>query len=64
MAGPNSAPNGDASLVSGQRICCPKHGFETNKCAYKDGIRKCPDLVSKRMYLAQTGKLRTGKTKR
>lgn len=64
MPGPNSAPNGDASLVSGQRICCPKHGFETAKCIRGKDKGNCPSLITKRMYLAQTGKLRTGKTKR
>lgn len=64
MAGPNSAPNGDASLVNGSNTeCCPRHGFKTNECNYRDGIRKCPALISKRAFLAMTGKLRTGKTK-
>ena len=57
MAGPNSAPNGDRSLVSSEKIFCVKHGDKLEKCS-----DSC-ELLRKRDILSRSGLLRTGKTK-
>lgn len=49
MAGPNSAPNGDRSLVDGSTMTC-------SVCKNK--------RFNKREHLAFHGRLRTGKTRR
>ena len=56
MPGPNSAPNGDASLTSSRKVYCVKH---------KDHLEQCESTcvqLTKRAMLAQQGKLFTGKT--
>lgn len=55
MAGPNSAPNGDRSLV-GTETVCTVHGSRDNQCT-----SRCTQ-IRKREFLARTNRLRTGKT--
>jgi hypothetical protein len=54
--GPNSSPNGDARLVSSERVICNHHrdcdGYEKLNC----------EPVTLREYLRLRGRLRTGKT--
>lgn len=57
MAGPNSAPNGDASLVSSAKHWCKKHSISLFNCD-----SECIQLT-KRQWLASKNRLRTGKTK-
>lgn len=64
MPGPNSAPNGDRSLVHGARNLCPVHGQHFNKC-YDENMDKrpsCQRLVTLREYKAQRGRMVSGKT--
>jgi hypothetical protein len=56
MPGPNSAPNGDASLTSSKKVYCVKHKDHLDQCE-----STCVQLT-KRAMLAQQGKLFTGKT--
>lgn len=59
MPGPCSAPNGDRSLINGDRTFCPKHGDKHADCRKA----KCKrEYVSKREYLWRINKLHTGKT--
>ena len=53
--GPNSAPNGDARLVSGERSMCNKH-----KDCCLDRLNCEP--VTLREWLRARGRLVTGKT--
>lgn len=58
MSGPNSAPNGDRSLTTNEKVWCDKH---------KDHLENCEEgcvQLRKRDMLAKQGKLRTGKTSR
>ncbi|QDK02673.1 hypothetical protein PP304_gp197 [Gordonia phage Phendrix] len=72
MSGPNSAPNGDASLVLGPKDHCPRHALDRGKCeaATKRSLALpptdsvCPPRVTKREYLFTRNKLHTGKTQR
>lgn len=57
MPGPNSAPNGDASLVSDLKVECETHGLQMSKCG--DSCR----LLRKRDILARSRNLNTGKTR-
>lgn len=58
MPGPNSAPNGDASLVLDMTpVWCHRHGGNLAKCK-SDCVR-----IRKRDALARANKLRTGKTR-
>lgn len=58
MAGPNSAPNGDRRIVRGDL----NEEFKIVKHETKYGTFE--ELVPLRTWLAQRGKLRTGKTER
>lgn len=56
MSGPNSAPNGDRSLLSSDPFWCSKH---------KENLAECKNdcvQISKRARLLETNKLFTGKT--
>lgn len=55
MAGPNSAPNGDRSLVGTETVCAA-HGSRDNQCT-----NRCIQ-IRLRDYLARSNRLRTGKT--
>lgn len=57
MSGPNSAPNGDRSLISGDRNYCIQHADKIQNCT-----KDCKPL-RKREWLAAKGKLFTGKTR-
>lgn len=57
MAGPNSAPNGNARLVSAE-VVCSVHGEKDDKCH-----EKCT-YVRYREWLARSNRLVTGKTAR
>ena len=56
MPGPNSARNGDRSLVSSDRNFCIKHAEKIENCS-----KDCKP-IRKREYLATKGRLFTGKT--
>ena len=56
MAGPMSAPNGDRRIVRGDL----NEEFKIVKHDTKDGVVE--ELVPLRTWLAQRGRLRTGKT--
>lgn len=55
MAGPNSAPNGNARLVSDE-VVCSAHGENDKKCT-----EKCT-YIRYREWLARMNRLVTGKT--
>lgn len=58
MSGPNSAPNGDRSLTTNEKVYCEIH---------KDKLEKCNSTckqMRKRDMLALQGLLFTGKTDR
>ncbi len=57
MSGPNSAPNGDRSLVSSERTHCVKHAEKIENC------NKFCEQIRKRDYLAKRNNLHTGKTR-
>lgn len=75
MPGPNSAPNGDTSLVKGhinEDFMCELHSdkhldeCEVNEDFWRNrNVRNLPKcrVVSKRDYLAKRNRLHTGKTK-
>lgn len=56
MPGPNSAPNGNRTLVDGALNACMKHGTNTAKCG-----KNCKP-VTLRAFLLGQNKLATGKT--
>jgi hypothetical protein len=58
MPGPNSAPNGDASLVADHKVECETHKARMSECT--EACRK----LRKRDVLARSGKLHTGKTQK
>lgn len=55
MAGPNSAPNGNARLTSDE-VVCSLHGEDDRNCT-----EKC-SYVRYREWLARTNRLITGKS--
>lgn len=57
MPGPNSARNGDRSLVSSDPTHCIKHAEKIQNCS-----KDCKQ-IRKREWLAAKGKLFTGKTR-
>lgn len=63
MSGPNSALNGDTSIIRGhvnEKFVCSKHGEkELDACA----VRQNCDMMPLRWYLASRGRLVTGKTR-
>lgn len=63
MSGPNSAPNGDTSIVLGhvnEKFVCSKHGDkELDVCERRENC----NMESLRVYLTKRNRLVTGKTR-